>query len=78
MEYPWGTEQDDDIWEQDVKDYLKSEGILVARAEVGHMGGYVCAACEICPTGRYIQVWICEEDSNQIELLGFGRFGFES
>jgi len=75
VEYLWGSSSDDETWSEIVRAYLEIEGITVNRIEalrdsLGH-----CAACEICATGRTIEVWIDESDAYLMNGLEFVESG---
>ncbi len=71
VEYSWEGDIDDEVWGENVKSYLESEGITVNRLEALRDSLDHCAACVVCATGRIIRVWINTGDAILMDDLGF-------
>ena len=71
VDYAWENDSDHEQWAENVQVYLEEEGVSVNKIEALNDNDTHCAACILCATGRYIEVWIDEEDGNMIKDLGF-------
>ena len=71
VEYSWENSDDEIRWASNVKSYLEDEGISVNSITGINDEGVYCRACEVCPTGRFIEVWIAAGDADLMDGLGF-------
>ena len=71
VEYDWENSDDEIRWASNVKSYLEDEGISVISVIGINDEGVYCRACEVCPTGRFIEVWVATSDADLMDGLGF-------
>lgn len=67
---PWTAADSDNTKEDDIKNYLSTEGIEVEDISIDRaFHEVVCLACEVCPSGPRIYVEIEEKSEAQLTRL---------